>query len=172
MSGAEGRWGASRASIGRPMNRVILIALGLSLTVGVACLSDPEAPGIEITDSRVESLGAAPDSVVLSITFVNSSDEVVIFSGGPGDGGSMDVEVRNAAGEFVWSYLWGKIFAAIFIPYPIQAGQSETWSLAWPVVDTLGVRVAPGTYSVVGILGDDLNVPLRRTTVHQMVIGR
>lgn len=153
------------------MARAIAAIFSVVVSGGVACSTSSEEFGIQVTDSTVEVIGEAPDSVIFSVTFVNLSSGEITFRGA-GRSGGLDLEVRDAEGELVWRHLRGVVAAGPATPYSVPAGQTETWSLAWPVMDTTGVRVPPGTYSLVGLFGDDLDVPLRSTRPLFVTVSR
>jgi hypothetical protein len=153
------------------MFRPIVAVCAVVVSGAAACSGTLEESGIQVTRAAVEAIGEAPDSVIFSVTFVNLSREEITFRGA-GKAGGLDMEVRDSDGELVWRHLRGVVAAGPAAPYAVPSGRTETWTVAWPIVDTAGARVPPGTYSVVGFFGDDLDVPIRPTGPVSVTVNR
>ncbi len=152
------------------MVRVWSGLFGLVLAAVAGCSSSVEEVGIHVTASVAQPVGSAPDSVVFEVTFVNLGEESVTFGRG-GPEVSLDVEVRGPEGEVVWRHL-PEVVGWPARPYTVPASATDTWRVTWPVVDDQGVRVPAGEYVMVGLLGDDLDVPVRETVPHAVTVHR
>ena len=148
------------------MHRIYSIIAAVALIGG--CTGLLVESGITITDVSVRASGEAPDSVIVSIRFANLSDRPVTFRAGKH--ASLDLEVRNDKGELVWRHLQGTV-AEPAMPHTLAAGSSETWLVSWPIVDFNGARVPAGMYTLVALLGDNLDIAIRRTAPVRVAIN-
>jgi hypothetical protein len=93
--------------------------------------------------------------VRLRLTVTNTANEPVLLGLG-GDPTDFDFVVTRTDGTLVWERMHGLDFDLVLGEYPIAAGQSLHFEHTWDQRDNKGRRVAPGTYSVFGVLFPDL----------------
>lgn len=146
------------------MKRLLLLTC-LATIAAAACDDEPVTPdGLTVVSATVtpDSAVGTSDSVTLVVTTLNSSDRTIEFPAGRPFAFDMIVSVPGQG--ITWRLMDGA-FGSPATPFSIAPGQSDTWTAVWPLVDSQGNRVAAGTYSVVGVIGQDLNAPILETNV-------
>lgn len=66
-------------------------------------------------------------------------------------GQQFDIEVLQGA-EVVWNWAHGRVFTQALIEVQLHAGEKKTYSARWDFTDNDGRRIAPGRYTVRGLV--------------------
>jgi len=146
------------------MKKLLLTGLLTTLAAASACDEEP-SDAIQLAVVSATLTPAAPiqvvDSVVLTVTTINLSDQPIEFS--TTRFLSFDMVVGVPDQGTTWRLLDGAFAAGPASPFTIEPGQSETWTATWPLIDSQGNRVLVGVYSITGVIGSDLNDPILET---------
>lgn len=134
-----------------------------------------ETSNVSTTDSvrldiQAPDTALAGDPVRVRATLRNVTDRAIDLYL-TGRDVTLDVVVRDGAGDTVWRRLEGEVVPAILQLRPLAAGESLEVEAVWPQVDGSGRRVRPGSYEVVvHILAE--GEPIRSRPVHVRVESR
>lgn len=83
----------------------------------------------------------------LSVTNDTARTIAIPFSSGQ----QFDIEVLKGD-EVVWNWADGRVFTQALVELQLEAGEKKTYSARWDFTDNDGRRIAPGRYTVRGIV--------------------
>lgn len=109
---------------------------------------DDEKSMDEVSLKLVANKKTAPETVELSLNIKNNSNKPIKASYSSTK--KFDFTVKNSAGEEIWHWSRGQMFAQILSEETLAAGKSLKFSANWPKINDAGAKVKPGKYIIYG----------------------
>ncbi len=119
-----------------------------ALPLLLLALTAPMQPTIQVVAPEKVAAG---DTVEIALRLRNDESQPLRLelSGRPV---AFDIVIEDADGGVVWRRLEREAVSQVLMLLTLQPGESRQFRVRWGSVDSRGRRVAPGSYTIVGLL--------------------